>query len=104
MDIPIGQSLPRDIMELIRIDLKDRKKAQKFFDTARKTAKQNIKEMEESKSLSSGDKKQFLFIAIMIQNETLRRIDDFEMAHLNMIDIREECCGKDKQDTPRNIS
>ena len=102
MDIPLGQSMPRNIMEQIRIELKDREKTQEFFDLARKAVKQNIKEIMESRSILTKDEELLNIVSLMMLNGTLRRIDDFEMAHLNMIDIREECCGKNKKDTPHN--
>ena len=94
--------MPRNIMEQIRIELKDREKTQEFFDLARKAVKQNIKEIMESRSILTKDEELLNIVSLMMLNGTLRRIDDFEMAHLNMIDIREECCGKNKKDTPHN--
>ena len=103
MDIPLGQSMPREIMEKIRIELKDREKAHKFFDLAREAVKQNMDEIMKSRFILPKDERILQFVMLIMRNETLRRIDDFEMAHLNMIDIREECCGKDRQvDSNRN--
>ena len=95
--------MPRNIMEQIRIELKDKEKAQEFFDIARKTVKKNMDDTKKHRLLSN-DGELLLFVSLLMQNETLRRIDDFEMAHLNMIDIREECCGKNNKNTSHKKS
>ena len=103
MDIPLGQSMPRSIMEQIRIELKDKEKTREFFDIARKAVKKNMEDTKKHRPLSN-DGELLLFVSLLMQNETLRRIDDFEMAHLNMIDIREECCDKSNKNTLYNKS
>ena len=93
MDAWLKQSMPRYIMEEIRTKLKDREQAHEFFNLARKAVKEGIDEITEIKTPKPRDEQLILFMRSLMLSDTLRRIDDFEMAHLNMIDIREECCG-----------
>ena len=101
MSIPFGQSMPRQIMEEIRNALKDKETAIEFFDLARKAVKSDMEETIKAIPATSKDDRISLFIRYVMQNETLKRIDDFEIVHLNMIDIREEHYENDKHDVSR---
>ena len=100
MSIPFGQNMPRQIMDEIRNALKDRETVIEFFDLARKAVKSD---MEKTIKIipTPKDDRISLFIRYMMQNETLKRIDDFEMVHLNIIDMREECLGNSNHDISR---
>ena len=102
MSIPFGQSMPRQIMDEIRNALKDRESVIEFFDLARKAVKSDMEKTIKAIPATPKDDRISLFIRYMMQNETLKRIDDFEMVHLNIIDVREECRENNNQDIPRH--
>lgn len=101
MSIPFGQSMPRQIMDEIRNALKDRETVIEFFDLARKAVKSDMEKTIKHIPTTPKDDRISLFIRYMMQNETLKRIDDFEMVHLNIIDMREEYLGNSNNDILR---